>query len=269
MRRVLALVCFVAMLALSGCGRDVRAVRLVTTTSVRDSGLLAELLPHYEKETGAKVDLVAVGTGAAFQVARDGNADLLLVHDRKGEEDFIAAGDGLERRDFAWNTFEIVGPPGDPAGVRDAKDGADALARIAKAGAGFISRGDDSGTHRREKKLWEAAGGRPQWAGYREGGSGMGATLTVADETGAYTLTDRGTRLAFAGKLHLEPFVADTKDLRNEYSVVVLSTKKHPQVADAEARRLADWLVSPATAARVEAFKVAGETLFHSALTER
>jgi tungstate transport system substrate-binding protein len=238
-------------------------VRLVTTTSVQDSGLLGDLLPAYEKETGVHVDVVAVGTGAAFKLARDGNADLLLVHDRKGEDEFIASGDGAERRDFAWNTFEIVGPPDDPAGVKGAKDGADALSRIAKAQAPFVSRGDDSGTHRREKKLWETAGGRPQWTGYREAGQGMGAVLTIADETKAYTLTDRGTRLSFAAKLKLAPFLADTKDLRNDYSVVLLSPTKHPHIAP-EAKQLADWLVSDATAKRVEAYEVGGESLFHS-----
>jgi tungstate transport system substrate-binding protein len=241
-----------------------RTVRLVTTTSVQDSGLLGVLLPAYEKETGVHVDVVAVGTGAAFKLARDGNADLLLVHDRKGEDEFIASGDGAERRDFAWNSFEVVGPPDDPAGVKGCKDGADALVRIAKAQAPFVSRGDDSGTHRREKKLWESAGGRPTWPGYREAGQGMGAVLTIADETKAYTISDRGTRLSFAGKIKLVPFLADTKDLRNDYAVVLLSAKKHADIAAAAATRLADWLTSDATAGRVEAYKIGGETLFHA-----
>jgi tungstate transport system substrate-binding protein len=215
------------------------------------------------------VDVIAVGTGAAFKLARDGNVDLLLVHDREGEEEFIASGDGLERRELMWNTFEILGPPDDPARVRSAGTAAAGMARIAAAGAAFVSRGDDSGTHRREKKLWEAAGGRPAWPGYRETGQGMGATLTLADEIGAYVLADRGTRLAFAQKLRLLPLFADTRELRNEYSVVLINPAKHPQIAQEEARNLADWLVTPEAARLIAGFRVGGEQLFHPARAER
>ena len=247
-----------------------RRVRLVTTTSVRDTGLLDALLPEFTKETAIGVDVVAVGTGAAFQNGRDGNADLLLVHDRKGEEDFVAKGDGLERRDLMWNTFEIAGPAGDPAGVRGSKSGADAFARLAKAAAPFVSRGDDSGTHRREKSLWtKAAVAGQKWAGYVSTGQGMGPTLLVADEKSAYVLTDRGTRLAFRRKLELVPLVGEAADLRNDYSVVLLSPQRHPDLAHAEAARLAAWLTSPATARRIAGFQVEGESLFHSARDTR
>jgi len=253
-----------ALLALGGCHRDVRPVRLGTTTSVQDSGLLDALLPAYTAQTGARVAVIAVGTGAAFQLARDGNVDLLLVHDRDGEEQFIAAGDGLSRHPFMWNTFEILGPTDDPAGVRGAETGAAALARIGKAAAPFVSRGDDSGTHRCERRLWEAAGGRPQWAGYRETGQGMGATLRVASELDAYVLTDRGTRLAYRGGFRLVPLVADSPDLRNVYSVVIINPAKHPDLAHEAARRLADWLLSPAAARAIDAFRVGGQQLFHT-----
>src|SRR5262249_45906243 len=215
-RRLLVLAA--AVLALAACHRETRPVRLGTTTSVQDSGLLPILLAAYTEATGARVDVIAVGTGAAFQLARDGNVDLLLVHDRAGEEAFVAGGDGRSRHDLMWNTFEVLGPTVDPASVRGTERGAEALRRIGAARAPFVSRGDDSGAHRRERKLWEAAGGRPDWPGYRESGQGMGATLRIADETGAYVLCDRGTRLGYQGALRLVPLLADTTDLRNDYS---------------------------------------------------
>ena len=242
--------------------REKRRIRLATTTSTRDSGLLDAILPVFEKKSGAKVDVVAVGTGAAFKLAKDGNADLLLVHDKKGEEDFIAAGDGRARREICWNTFEILGPPGDPAGVKTAGNAGLALAKIAKAGAGFVSRGDDSGTHRRELTLWKSAGGLTKWEGYREAGQGMGPTLLVADETKSYVLADRGTALKFRTKLHVVSLLADTPELRNVYSVVRLSTKTHPEIAAAEADQLADWIEGPEAEAFIADFKVAGESLF-------
>jgi tungstate transport system substrate-binding protein len=262
-RRVVALLA-AAMLAVAGCGRgEPRHVRLVTTTSVQDSGLLPAILPFYEKAAGAKVDVVAVGTGAAFKLAKDGNADLLLVHDRKGEEEFIAAGDGKERRPICWNTFEILGPTTDPAEAGRAPNAGEALARIARSGAAFVSRGDDSGTHRRELSLWKSAGGLTKWPAYREAGAGMGAALLVADETNAYVLADRGTALAFRRKLRIAPLLADTPELRNIYSVVVLDERRHPEIAAEPARRLADWLAGPEAEKLIEDFRVEGERLFH------
>jgi tungstate transport system substrate-binding protein len=261
------LVAAIAVLALGASHPEAWALRIGTTTSVQDSGLLDVLLPAYTKTSGVKVDVIAVGTGAAFKLARDGNVDLLLVHDRDGEEQFVAAGDGLSRHDLMWNTFEVLGPPADPAHVRGAESGAAALARIGAAGAPFVSRGDDSGTHRREKKLWGAS--HPEWPGYRETGQGMGATLRVADELGAYVLTDRGTRLGYRGTLRLVPMVADTPDLRNEYSVVVLNPAKYPDLDHAGARRLADWLLSPAAAHVIAGFEVGGQRLFNPMRPER
>ena len=246
-----------------------RRVRLVTTTSVRDTGLLDALLPAFEKEAAIGVDVIAVGTGAAFQHGRDGNADLLLVHDRKGEEEFVAKGDGAERRDLMWNTFEIAGPPEDPARVKGAKTGAEAFAKIASSRAGFISRGDDSGTNRKELALWKKAAVEPSWPGYVKAGQGMGPTLLIADEKKAYVLTDRGTRLAFRKKLALVPLVADGADLRNDYSVVTLSATKHPDLAHTEAGQLAAWLTSPATVKRIADFQVEGEALFHPTGAQR
>jgi tungstate transport system substrate-binding protein len=252
------------VLALLPVAASARPLRFGTTTSVQDSGLLPYLLPAYEQESGTKVDVVAVGTGAAFKLAHDGNVDLILVHDREGEGEFIRSGDGAERRPLMWNTFEVLGPPADPAGARDTHDASAALARIAKAAAPFVSRGDDSGTHRCEKRLWAAAGGRPTWPGYRETGQGMGATLRIADELQAYTLCDRGTRLGYKGGLRLVPLLADTPELRNDYAVVLIDRTRHPDLDHDGARRLADWLVSADTARRIDAYTVGGERLFHA-----
>ena len=254
------------LVAAAACGgREPRRVRLVTTTSVRDTGLLDVLLPEFTRETGLGVDVVAVGTGAAFRHGRDGNADLLLVHDAAGEDEFVASGHGAARRDLMWNSFEIAGPRDDPAHVRGAVTGADAFARIARSGASFGSRGDDSGTHRRERHLWVAAGVAPDRQACLETGQGMGATLIVADEKGAYVLTDSGTRLALRAKISLVPLCADAPDLRNEYALVLLSRDRHPAAAHGEAERLAEWLLTPATAGRIDAFRVGDEPLFHAA----
>jgi tungstate transport system substrate-binding protein len=268
MRRYLLCLTLVS-LVLAACGASSpERVRLATTTSTQDSGLLDTLLPVFEKQSGIPVDVIAVGTGAAFRQARDGNADLLLVHDRAGEEEFVAQGHGVERRDLMWNTFEILGPADDPARVADATDGADALRRIAAGQAVFVSRGDDSGTHRREKRLWDVAGGRPGWDGYRETGQGMGATLRIADELDAYVLVDRGTRLRYAQELQLRPHVGDTPELRNPYGVVVISVERHPEIQDAAARRLADWLCGGEAARIIAEFRVGGEQLFHPVVAE-
>ena len=267
MRRLLLLLATLACAAPYARADEPARVRLGTTTSVQDSGLLDVLLPVYEKTPDAtKVDVIAVGTGAAFKLGHDGNVDLLLVHDPQGEKDFIAAGDGLSRRTFMWNEFEILGPPNDPAEIRKrALTTPEAMKRIADARAPFVSRGDDSGTHRCEKRLWAKAGGRPDWPGYRETGQGMGATLRIADELGAYVLTDRGTRLGYKGTLRLVTLFGNRADLQNEYSIVLLDPKRHPHLNHAGAKRLADWLVSADTGRRIAAYRVRGELLFHPA----
>jgi tungstate transport system substrate-binding protein len=267
MRRYLVLLPLLALVLLA-CSREPERIRLATTTSTQDSGLLDTLLPVFEERTGITVDVIAVGTGAAFRQARDGNADLLLVHDRKGEEEFVAEGHGVERRDLMWNTFEIMGPVDDPAGVAQVTSAPEALRRISTIRALFVSRGDDSGTHRREMALWDSVGGRPGWGGYRESGQGMGATLRIADEMNAYVLVDRGTRLRYAQDIRLTSFLADSTELRNPYGVVVISAERHPEVRDVAARRLADWLVGDEAARIIADFQVAGEQLFHPVRAE-
>lgn len=258
-----ALFTVLVSIAAAACAKPApKTLRLATTTSVHDSGLLAVLLPEFEKEDDVRVTVTAVGTGAAFKLARDGNADLLLVHDKKGEEEFIAAGDGASRTEFMWNTFEIAGPAADPAHVKGAASGADAMKKIAEAKSPFISRGDDFGTHRREKSFWTKLAIKPAWEGYRETGSGMADTLRVADEKEAYVLTDQGTRLGYKAPLRIVPLVANTDDLKNHYAVVRISKAKHPEADTDTAEILANWLASPATAQKIAAFKVGGQALF-------
>jgi tungstate transport system substrate-binding protein len=261
-----------AALALtSASGAPARAeepfLTLASTTSTRDSGLFAYLLPIFEAKSGVAVRVVAVGTGQALELGRRGDADALLVHDRAAELKFLADGFAESRRDVMWNDFLIVGPAADPAGVRGGKEAAAALAKIAAAKAPFCSRADDSGTHKAELRLWEAAGIDPRhdsggW--YRETGSGMGATLNTAAELGAYLLVDRATWVAFRNKRDLVPMVEGDPRLRNPYGVLVVSPERFPHVKVELARRFADWLTSPAGRDAIDGFRVEGVQLFHA-----
>ncbi|MHC4472153.1 MAG: ABC transporter substrate-binding protein [Planctomycetota bacterium] len=233
-------------------------------TSTYDSGLLHFLLPPFEESEGAKVDLIAVGTGRALALARRGDADLVLVHSRAREDAFVAEGWGIDRRDVMWNDFVIVGPAGDPAAVRGAAGAADALKRISDAEARFISRGDDSGTHTRELGLWKAAGITPAWPDYKDAGQGMGSCLNIADQTRGYVLTDRGTYLAFGKRMDLEVLVEGDPALRNPYGAIIVNPERHPHVNADGARKLLDYLTSPEGQARIAAFRVDGKVLFHS-----
>ncbi len=255
-------------LALAACG-DAETpsprVRLATTTSTENSGLLDDLLPPFEEATGLRVDVVAVGTGKALALGERGDADIILVHARAREDTFVAAGHGVDRRDICWNDFVILGPNTDSAGVRGSKDAAAALSAIAKAGAVFVSRGDDSGTHTRERQLWEAAGGRPDWANYLEAGQGMGPCLTIADEKRGYVLADRGTYLARRADLGLEVLVEGDARLHNPYGAMIVNPARHGHVNEAGARKLLDYLTSPEGRKRIREFRVQGEALFHAA----
>ncbi|MCZ6833568.1 MAG: substrate-binding domain-containing protein [Acidobacteria bacterium] len=257
-------------LALAGCSvstsDDAVRVRLATTTSTYNSGLLQDLLPPFEESTGIRVQVLAVGTGQALALGERGEVDLVLVHARRREDDFIQQGHGIERRDMMWNDFVILGPTGDPAGLRGGHDAPAALKRLKDAGARFVSRGDDSGTHIRELALWERAGGVPaREAFYLEAGQGMGNCLTLADEKEAYILSDRGTYLAFSSHLDLEVMVDGDPLLHNPYGVMLINPQRYPHVQAVAARKLLDYFTSAAAQRRIEAFRVAGETLFHPA----
>ena len=262
--RLLAALALALLLAVPGAQAG-DFITVASTTSTQNAGLFDHLLPLFEAETGIEVRVVAVGTGQALRLARNGDADLLLVHDKPSEEAFVAEGYGSERFDLMYNDFVVVGPAADPAGIAGTGDAAAALASIAAAKAPFVSRGDDSGTHRRERALWAAAGVDPTGASgtwYREAGQGMGATLNTATMMEAYTLADRGTWLSMRGRLDLRILVEGDARLRNQYGVTLVSQERHPHVKAALARRFAEWLLSPAGQAAIDGFAIDGERLF-------
>jgi tungstate transport system substrate-binding protein len=237
-------------------------LRMATTTSVQDSGLMTYLLPYFEKSCQCKVDVIAVGTGQALKLASGGDVDLVVVHDPQSEVRFVGEGFGINRRTFMVNDFVILGPPADPAGVRGMADAAQALARISKAGATFISRGDESGTHQREKVLWQKTGIKPAGPWYLEIGQGMGAALTMASEKQAYTLSDRATYLARMKQLAVGVLLEGDAELLNYYSVIQVNPARFPQVKSGLARRLADWFCSPEGQELIGAYSVGGHRLF-------
>ena len=250
------LICAVAMMLRAGCGGNKDAeeqqpvepkgeIILATTTSTQDSGLLDYLLPEFEKETGWTVKTVAVGTGKALQMGVDGEADVLLVHARASEDEFMENGDGVTRYDVMYNDFVLVGPAEDPAGVKACDNKvADSMAAIANAQAEFISRGDDSGTHKKELSIWKAAGIEPAGDWYISAGAGMGDVLKMADEKQAYTITDRATYLSMKDTLGLEIVCEKDADMLNPYGVITVNPEKNDQINEEGANAFAEWLVS-------------------------
>ncbi len=238
---------------------------LATTTSTDDSGLLEYLLPDFEQEFSCKVDVVAVGTGQAVKTGRDGNADVVLVHARALEDEFVASGYGINRLDVMYNDFVIVGPEADPAGIKGVRTGAQALQKIAAAHAGFVSRGDGSGTDTREKDLWSAAGIVPAGDWYVSAGQGMGEVLTMASEQQAYTLSDRATYLAQKGKLQLEILVEGDRSLLNPYGVIAVNPGKYPTINADLAAKFQAWLTSLPVQEKIAEFGKAefGQPLFY------
>lgn len=240
-------------------------LRLATTTSTENSGLLDELLPVFREATGIDVEVLSMGTGKALATGERGDCDVVLVHAPAAERAFVAAGHGVERVAVMHNDFVILGPLADPAGVRD-NDLVDALRAIAASGAAFCSRGDDSGTHKKELALWSEAELDPVLtaAGYIEVGQGMGATLTQAGELGAYTLADRGTYLSYRARLALVILVEGDPRLRNPYGVIAVNPERHPHVNHEGAQRFIEWLTSEETQRRIGDFRIGGEPLFHA-----
>jgi tungstate transport system substrate-binding protein len=240
-------------------------IRMATTTSTENSGLLDYLLPHFEKQSGFIVDVIAVGTGKALKLAEWGDVDLILVHAPMAEMEFIDAGWGVNRRTVMANDFLLVGPPEDPAGLKKAKSLTDALKTLKQNLGIFVSRGDDSGTHKKERALWPLANGPPQAPYYLETGQGMEATLRIAHEKKAYTLTDRGTFLALGHQLELMPAYESATVLNNPYSVIVVSPARHGHVKYLESMSLVAWMTSPEGQDLIGAFRMKGEVLFHPA----
>jgi tungstate transport system substrate-binding protein len=244
-----------------------QSIILASTTSVENSGLLAHILPAFTKQTGITVHVLAQGTGQALATAARDDADLVLVHDPEAEQKFIAAGDGIDRRQIAWNDFMIVGPRSDPAHIAGTRDAVAALKAIAGARAPFVSRGDKSGTDALEHRLWRVTGIDPAKTGggswYRDIGGGMGADLNAAQGMNAYTISDRGTWLSFGNKGDLAVLVEGDARLLNRYDIILLNPAKHPVPKQALAKRFAQWLASPEGQAAIGEYKVHGEQLFH------
>ena len=260
----------VALLALAGVAgppaahAQDRFIVMASTTSTEQSGLFGHLLPAFRQVTGIDVRVVAVGTGQALDTARRGDADVLFVHDTAAEEKFVAEGFATKRQNVMYNDFVLVGPKADPAQVKG-NDIAAALKKLAAGGRPFISRGDKSGTHAAELRLWKAAGidmaaARP--AGYQECGCGMGPALNIGSSSNAYVLTDRGTWLSFKNRGDLAILVEGDRTLFNQYGVMAVNPAKHPHVKAALAQQFVDWIVSPAGQAAITGFKIGGEQLF-------
>jgi tungstate transport system substrate-binding protein len=238
-------------------------IRMATTTSTDNSGLLEYLLPHFEEQSGFIVDVIAVGTGKALKLAERGDVDIILVHAPEAEEAFVDAGWGVNRRTVMVNEFLFVGAPTDPAGLKNATSLTDALHRLKQNQATFVSRGDDSGTHKKERELWPLADGPPQAVNYLETGQGMEATLRIAHEKQAYTLTDRGTYLAVGAQMDLVPVFESETILENPYSIIVVNPARHSHVKYLESMRLLAWMTSREGQALIGAFRKEGEILFH------
>jgi tungstate transport system substrate-binding protein len=259
----------ITVVGLMACALSVMAadrfITVASTTSTDNSSLFHYLLPLFQRDTGIEVRVVAVGTGQAIELAQRGDADVLFVHHKPSEEKFVAEGFGVTRFDVMYNDFVVVGPRTDPAGVRGMTDVAAALAQIAAKHAIFVSRGDDSGTHKLEVSLWKAAGvdvAAASGTWYRAAGAGMGATLNTASGLDAYTLTDRGTWISFKNRGNLAILIEGDSRLFNQYGVMLVSPKKHPHVKAADSQTFIDWLLSDKGQQAIAAFRIEGEQAF-------
>lgn len=255
------------LLASPGIGlAQEKFITLASTTSTDNSGLFAAILPKFQAQLGISVRVVAVGTGQAIRLAERGDADVLLVHHTPSEEKFVARGFGVKRYDVMYNDFVITGPSADPAKISGLASAAEALKKVAAAQAIFVSRGDDSGTHKAEQRLWRSAGINPVTAGrggwYREVGTGMGAALNIATGLGGYILTDRGTWVSFANKGSQKILLEGDAALFNQYGVVAVNPARHAHVKSAEANKFVTWLTGAPGQAAIAAFRRAGEQLF-------
>jgi tungstate transport system substrate-binding protein len=254
----------IGLLAMPAAAAD-EFIVVQSTTSTQNSGLFDHLLPPFTAKTGIEVRVVAVGTGQAIKNAENGDGDVLLVHAKPAEEAFVAAGFGLARHDVMFNDFVVVGPSADPVGVGGMNDAVAALRKIADAAAPFASRGDDSGTHKAELALWQAAGVDPAavsgtW--YRETGSGMGATLNTAVGMQAYALTDRGTWISFANRGDFKVLVEGDQRLFNQYGVMLVNPQRHPHVKAEAGQAFVDWLISDEGQGAIADYRINGEQLF-------
>jgi tungstate transport system substrate-binding protein len=257
----------IVLLALA-CAPTALAQRFITvasTTSTEQSGLFKHILPIFAEQTGIEVRVVALGSGQALDLARRGDADVVFVHAKSAEEEFLREGHGVRRFAVMYNDFVIIGPKADPAGIAGGADTLDALRHIKSAGAAFVSRGDRSGTHLAELALWTMAGvdiDTEKGAWYRETGQGMGPALNTASSMNAYLLADRATWLAFSNRGALAILVEGDTRLMNQYGVMLVNPERHPSVKRAEGQAFIDWLVSPEGQAAIAGYRIGGEQLF-------
>ncbi len=261
-RRIIIFAVIILALVSSSPGAEER-LRLATTTSPDNSGLLNVLLPPFEKKTNVKVDVIAAGTGKALKLGESGDVDVVMVHAPQLEEKFVTRGFGINRRTFMYNDFVIVGPAEDRAGIKGAADAAQALAILARSGSAFISRGDESGTHQKEKSIWAGAGITPSGKWYLETGLPMGQVLVITDQKKAYTLCDRGTFIAFKDKINLRILYEGDPLLNNPYSIIAVNPAVHPHVDYAKAAALIAWVASPEGQKIIASYRKNGEKLFY------
>ena len=264
-RRALVAACVVAAASLPlGATAQDKSIVMASTTSTEQSGLFGHILPAFKQATGIDIKVVAVGTGQALDIGRRGDADVVFVHDQAAEEKFVAEGFATKRLPVMYNDFVLIGPKADPAHTKG-NDIAAALKKLAAGNSAFVSRGDRSGTHAAELRLWKLAGidiAAHKPAGYKECGCGMGPALNIAASTDAYVMSDRGTWLSFKNRGGLAILVEGDKTLFNQYGVMVVNPAKHPHVKHALAQQFVDWIVSPAGQAAIASYKVGGEQLF-------
>lgn len=263
--KLVLLACIGGLLLATASRAEEQSILLQSTTSTANSGLYDAILPLFSNKTGIKVHVVAVGTGQAIKNARNGDGDVLLVHARSAEEKFVAEGYGVQRFDVMYNDFIIVGPAADPARIAGIRDATTALQQIAQSEARFASRGDNSGTHKKEMSLWKSAGIDPTAASgawYRETGSGMGATLNAAVGMDAYALTDRGTWISFKNKGDFQILVEGDANLFNQYGVILVNPEKHPHVKADAGQAFIDWILSDAGQSAIASYTLEGQQLF-------
>jgi tungstate transport system substrate-binding protein len=258
--RLFALLLGVALIVPAGFAQQI--IKLSTTTSTENSGLLTYLLPMFEAKTNSKVHVISVGTGKALELARNGDVDVTLVHARASEDKFVAEGHGVHRRDVMYNDFILVGPDNDPAGIRGSKDVLAAMTKIVERKAKFISRGDNSGTDQMEKGYWKQVGTQPQGSAYVSAGLGMGEVLNMAAELRAYTLTDRATYSAYKAKTGLVVAVEGDPKMFNPYGIIAVNPAKYSAINYKGAMQLIDWMTSEEGQKAIAAFKVDGQQVF-------
>lgn len=260
MKRTLLLLA--ALLSLNVHAADEHRIRLATTTSTYHSGLLDYLLPKFESDTGIKVDVIAAGTGKALKMGENGDVDVVMTHAPKAEASFVQSGFGVMPRKLMYNDFVIVGPKADPAHLKQSASAEDAFSRIADNKVIFISRGDDSGTNKKELNLWNQADIKPAFQGYRAVGQGMGPTLNMASELQGYTLTDRGTWLAYHSRLDLNVLYEGDPQLFNPYQVILINPERYPSIQYKDAKVFSDWLVANKGQDLINDFRLNGKQLF-------